>query len=65
MVEADAGGGERCQDRQGNPCGVTVGSDRDGSQVPRGRERGDKVVGDAVRVAAAAGHRALIDVPPH
>ena len=65
MVEADAGGGKRCQDGRGDAGGVAVGGDRDGARVPRGGERGDEVVGDAVRVAAAARHRALVDVPPH
>lgn len=65
MVEAYAGGGERCQDGRGDLSGVAVGSDRDGADVPRNGERGDEVVGDAVRVTAAAGHRALVDVPPH
>jgi hypothetical protein len=65
VVKADAGGGERCQDGRGDTGGVTVGGDRDGARVPRGGERGDEVVGDAMRVAAAAGHRALVDVPPH
>lgn len=65
MIEADAGGGERRQDGRGDAGGVAVGGDRDGPHVPRGGERGDEVVGDAVRVAAAAGHRALVDVPPH
>jgi hypothetical protein len=65
VVEADARGGERCQDGRGDPGGVAVGSNRDGADVPRSGERGDEVVGDAVRVTAAAGHRALVDVPPH
>lgn len=65
MVEGDAGGGEGGQDGRGNAGGVAVGEDRDGARAPRGGERSDDAVGDAVRVAAARGNPAPVDVPPH
>lgn len=65
MGEADAGGGEGVQNGRSDAGGVPIGGDRDGARVPRGGEGADDVVSDAVRVGAAAGHRALVDVPPH
>lgn len=64
MIESNASTGERVLHRRGDPIGVAVGGDRDGTTVVHLDQGGADVLRYRVRVTVIR-HLAVLYVPPH
>lgn len=64
MIESNASTGERVLHRRGDPIGVAVGGDRDGTTVVHLDQGGADVLRYRVRITVLR-HLAVLYVPPH